>query len=233
MSHVSHSIYRKWFWNVYDYLGTLMLLNVLWLVCALPIVTLPGCMAGLFRVTTRIAAYEEVGIKDYFIGMRQGFGRMWVVCGVYGIVFGLLGVNILFYTNLIATWPWTGAILGGALIWVAAFVAVTGFYCFPLATQSREPILRIFRDAVYLVLDNPRASVGLLVAAIIVLGVSLVTGAGIVLGGISAVGVLCSTGFREIGKRYDPVGTGLTTDSTLDMEEPRNWRDLLRPWEQK
>lgn len=233
MSHLSHTICKKWFWNVYDYLGTLILLNVLWLICALPIVTLPASMAGLFRVTTRIAAYEEVGIRDFFIGMRQGFGRMWLVCGVYGVVFGLLSVNILFYTNLIVSWPWTGAILGGALIWLAAFVAVTGFYSFPLAAQTNEPIRRVFRDAVYLVLDNPRASVGLLLVIGSVLFVSLVTGAGIVLGGISAIGVLCSTGFREIYRRYGTKGTALETDSAQDMEEPRNWRDLLRPWEQR
>lgn len=233
MSHVSHSIYKKWFWNVYDYLGTLMLLNVLWLICALPVVTLPASTAGLFRVTGRIAAYEEVSIRDFFIGMRQSFGRMWLVCGVYGVVLGLLSVNILFYINLIASWPWTGAILGGALIWLSAFVAVTGFYSFPLATQTDEPIRRVFRDAVYLVLDNPRASVGLLLVSGSVLFVSLATGLGIVLGGISAIGVLSSTGFREIYRRYDAKGTATETDAGRDMEEPRNWRDLLRPWEQR
>ena len=64
-------IYKKWFWNTYDYLGTLILVNILWVLCSLPVITLPMTMSGLFRVTNRIAAYEETGVRDFFSGIRD------------------------------------------------------------------------------------------------------------------------------------------------------------------
>jgi uncharacterized membrane protein YesL len=224
-------ILKKWFWNTYDYLGTLMLINILWVLCALPVITLPVAMAGLFRVTAGIAGYRETGFRDFFSGMRHDVWPMLRLCGVYAAAWGLLGVNILFYINLMASWPWTGAVLSGLMGWIAVFTALTGIYSFPLLMQTDAPVRRVLRDSMLLVLDNLRTSVGLFLMGTGVLAVSAFTGAGLVFGGVSVTGVLWSTGLREVRKRYDDASSDETEDRTPDAEEPRTWRDLFRPWE--
>lgn len=230
MGGYSPGLYKKWFWNVYDYSGTLIVLNVLWVVCALPLITLPAATAGLFGASNRIAGYEEVRIRDFFADMRRGFLRSLRLCGLYAAALGVLSVNILFYARWMAEWPWTGAILSGAMIWIGVFVALTGLYSFPLVAGTTGPVRHVLKTSVLLTLDNPRTSVMMFLTGFGVLALSALTVAGLVFGGIGALSVLCSTGLREVRKRY---ATDRPVEESIDVEEARTWRDLLKPWEMR
>ena len=216
-------LFRKWFWNTFDYLGTLIVINILWLLCALPLVTLPLAFAGLFRVTGRIAAYEETGLRDFFVHAREDLGRSFVFCGLYAGVLALLGANVFFYVRLMDDWPWTGAVLGGVMMWLIVFVCMTAVFTLPLAYRSQAPVWQVIRTGVFLAMDNAGYAFVLLLAGSIVMAFSLASGIGLLFLGAGAIGVLFSTGLREILKRYDQSETDV-------LEEARGWRDLLRPW---
>lgn len=216
-------LFRKWFWNTYDYLGTLIVINILWLLLALPLVTLPLAFAGLFRVTGRIAAYEETGIRDFFAHTRGDLGRSFKVCVLYAGVLILLAANMFFYMRLMEDWPWAGAILSGVMMWLIVFVCMTAVYALPLMLRRQAPARQIIRSGVFLVLDNPRRSFLLFLGGSLVMAFSLASGIGLLFLGLGAIGVLFSTGLREILKRYEQKEAGV-------LEEARGWRDLIRPW---
>ncbi len=216
-------LFRKWFWNTYDYLGTLIVINILWLLFSLPLVTLPLAFAGLFRVSGRIAAYEQTGIRDFFVHAREDMGRSFRICGLYAGVLSLLAVNLVFYIRLIDAWPWVGAILSGVMIWLIVFVCMTAVYVLPLMQRSKASVRQIVRSGMFLVVDNPWYSFSLLLCASVTIAFSLASGIGLVFLGIGAVSVLWSTGLREMLKRYDATNGHV-------LEEARGWRDLLRPW---
>lgn len=216
-------LFRKWFWNTYDYLGTLIVINILWLLFVLPLVTLPLAFSGLFRVTGRIAAYEETGLRDFFAHGREDLGRSFLLCGLYAGVLAVLAANVVFYVRLMDEWPWTGAVLSGVMMWLIVFVCMTAVYALPLLHRSRNPVRQIIRSGVFLVMDNAWRSFVLLLAGSLIMGFSLASGVGMLFLGAGAVGVLFSTGLREILKRYEQNGHDV-------LEEARGWRDLLRPW---
>ncbi len=216
-------LFKKWFWNTYDYLGTLIVINILWVLFVLPLVTLPLAFAGLFRVTGRIAAYEETGIRDFFSHTRGELGRCFRLCALYAGAVLLLAANVVFYVRIMEDWPWAGAILTGVMMWLIVFICLTGVYTFPLMQRSQAPLKQIIRSAVFLVMDNARYSFMLLLAGFLTMAFSLASGVGLLFLGVGATGVLFSTGLREIQKRYDLTDTDI-------LEEARGWRDLLRPW---
>jgi len=223
MTDTEPGLFKRWFWNTYDYLGTLIVINILWLLFALPLVTLPLAFAGLFRVTGRIAAYEETGIRDFFTHTRQDLVRSFLLCGMYAGLLILLAANVLFYIGLMDEWPWTGAILSGVMMWLAVFVCMTAVYTLPLLQRSPAPLRQIIRSGVFLVIDNGRATFALVVVGFVTMAFSLASGVGLLFIGAGAVAVLFSTGLREVQKRYD------LSDANM-LEEARGWRDLLRPW---
>lgn len=223
MSDKEPGLFRKWFWNTYDYLGTLIVINILWLLFALPLVTLPLAFAGLFRVSGRIAAYEETGIRDFFACTRKDLGRSYCICGLYAGVLLLLAANVLFYVRLMDAWPWAGAILGGVMMWLIVFVCMTAVYVLPLMQRDKAPVRQVIRSGVFLVVDNPRHSFMMLLFGALAMAFSLASGVGLLFLGVGAVGVLFSTGLREMLKRYDSTNGNV-------LEEARGWRDLLRPW---
>jgi uncharacterized membrane protein YesL len=220
-------ILKKWFWNVYDYLGTLILVNVLMVLCALPLITFPAGLAGLFYVTTRIASGQETGVMDFFRGFRKFFWRAQGYVLIYALVLGALAINMIFYFRMTVSWPWTGAALGGAMGWLIGFVLLTGMYTAPLMVQTSYRLRSALRTGALLTLDNIRISVGLLLFTVLTLAVATVSVAGLFSGGLSAIAALWSAGCREIRRRYaDP-----SSEEAIDEEETRALRDLFRPWE--
>ena len=227
--------YKKWFWNTYDHVGTLIVANVLWVLCAAPVFTLPASTAGLFRVTSRIAAYQDVGVREFFIGFRTHFWPSVRLCGFYFVCLTVLLVNGLFYNRLMDDWPWISAILSGGMLWAILFVGLTGMVTFPLLVQTHDPVRVIIKKGVALVLDNIVFTGVVFISGLGVLILGAVTGAGLLIGAVSAIGVLFSTGFRELEKKYSPYSdvqdVSTSTDADQDLEEPRGWRDLFRPWD--
>ena len=135
----------------------------------------------------------------------------------------ILSNNIFFYVNAMPEWPWVGAILSGVMIWLVAFVCMTAVYTFPLAQSKQFSVRQIIQLGIFLVIDNMKRSIILLIGGALVIIFSLVSGVGLVFIGIGATAVLFSTGVREIRKRYDFSEEHI-------FEEVRGWRDLFRPW---
>lgn len=230
-----HRVWKKWFWNAYDHAGTLVAVNLLWVLGSLLLITLPASTAGLFYVTSRMAAYREVRLRDFFVGCRDYHWRSLRLCGLYGLAAAVLAVNVWFYGRLAGSWQWAGVILGGGMIWGMAFIGLTGVYAFPLLVQTDETIRVIVKKSVLLVLDNLWYTGALGGCGVVVLVIGGITGAGVVLGAVAVVSLLFSTGLREVLKKYAPLeregADQFLPQPATDPEEPRGWRDLIRPWE--
>ncbi len=125
---------------------------------------------------------------------------------------------------MIEQWSWSAAVLAGGLSWVTVFVLVTGLMTFPLLIESTDPVRLVIKKGVLLVIDNMGKAAMLFMGFLIVLLVGAATGVGLVFGAVSVAGMLCSTGLRELQKKYVA-----TVDE--DPEEVRGWRDLFRPWD--
>ncbi|MBT5876531.1 MAG: DUF624 domain-containing protein [Candidatus Latescibacteria bacterium] len=218
------STIKRWFWHTYDFLGTLIALNVVFLVLSLPVITLPLSLAGLFYVTDRIVRVEDVRVRDFFRGMRV-HGIRFISLGVlFFVCIAVLAVNVFFYIQMIEQWSWAAALLAGVIFWLIVFVLIVVAVSFPLLVSTDEPLKSVVWRGVLLVLNDPYASVSLLIGIMIILFLGIVTGAGFIFGALSVSAMLCSTVFREMSTKYDNV-------SDSEPEEIRGWRDLFRPWD--
>lgn len=71
------------FYRAMGKLGDLLLLNVLWLVCCVPVVTAGASTLALFAVTGKLAAGEDYTVReDFFKALRRDFKQstaVWLV----------------------------------------------------------------------------------------------------------------------------------------------------------
>lgn len=215
---------KRWFWHTYDYLGTLIALNVVFLILSLPVITLPLALAGMFYVTDRIVGIQEVSVRDFFIGMRVHGFRFVSFSLVFLVCIAVLAVNVFFYIQMIEQWSWAAALLAGAIFWLMVFVCMVVAVSLPLLVKTDEPIKSVTWRGVLLVVNDPYASVGLFIGVLMILLLGIVTGAGFIFGALSASTMLCSTVFREMSIKHD-------NDSDAEPDEVRGWRDLFRPWD--
>ena len=70
-------------------------LNMLWIICSLPIFTIGASTTALYAVTLKIADDSETNVtKQFFDSFRKNFAqatRLWLILLIAGIILGLDG----------------------------------------------------------------------------------------------------------------------------------------------
>ena len=122
-------------------------LNILWLICCLPIVTIGASTTALFYVTLKMAEDRDDGLTGmFFRAFRQNFlpaTKLWLV---------LLGAGAFLAIDGYIVWHiWSQSIfwtLVAALLIVAAIVyAVVLLYAFPLLARFENTTFGILKTA--------------------------------------------------------------------------------------
>jgi uncharacterized membrane protein YesL len=143
------------------------------------------------------------------------------VCGLgLAAAVGMLLVNALFYRSLEG---WPGLLLSSLMLWLAVVVLLLAVYLLPLLSMpdAASPLRQLLRDSAFLAIDNPRFTLGLVLALVVSGGAAAVSGLGLALGGVTAMALLLNLGLARALARYG--GRPLQPDG-------RGWRDLLQPW---
>jgi uncharacterized membrane protein YesL len=220
--------FRKALWCVYDHLGLLIVLNLIWLALLVPVVTAPAATAALFDTARRMAHRESVGVRQYFRSFRSLFLPALFVGLFSGVIGFLLWLGIDFYSHLGGTMRYPGFLLAALLVWLGVLVALLHAHLLPVLTHGERRLLPVLRTAALLTLDNLAFTVGILVQTLALTALCILTGAGLFLVAGSLQAVLLTSGHRELLRKYRPEDPDLQDDP-----ETRTWRDLWRPWESK
>ena len=92
--------FLQFFHDLFD----LMVVNWLWLLCSLPIVTVGPATCGLYRVTLKLARQEPVQpLRDFFRGFRENF-KSGLFLGLWAILLLVAGVMAIAGALLMQEW---------------------------------------------------------------------------------------------------------------------------------
>lgn len=125
-------------------------LNILWLVCCLPIVTIGASTTALFYVSLKIAKNEEGSLtKAFFHSFRENFKQgtiIWLILFSVGLILGFDGY--IFYHMRYENAFWTVAT--AVFLVAAAAYAIILMYIFPLLARFDNTIGAMFKNAILL-----------------------------------------------------------------------------------
>ncbi|MCA0453719.1 MAG: YesL family protein [Chloroflexi bacterium] len=144
--------------DAYVALIPMIILNVLWFIVSLPLVTAFPATGGLFYATNRLAHGKSANWRTFFEGFRIHFWRSWAV-GLVNLFLALVfAVNFIFYSWNNEQWVLfaRGVVIVVALVWLALQV-----YLFPLLMEQEEPRLRLaLRNSSVIMLKRPLLTLG-------------------------------------------------------------------------
>lgn len=130
-------------------------LNMLWFICSLPIITVGASTAALFRVTLKLARDDDPQIITEFVkGLRDNFKQatvLWLIMLAGGIVLGLDGY-ILYHLYQTYT-GFLGVIctIALAMIIVAAIAyVITLMYVFPLTASVKNTSFNLLKYSFFI-----------------------------------------------------------------------------------
>lgn len=158
--------------HVYGRMFAYVGVNLLWLVCSLPIVTAPAAWAGLCRFSYHALRQPTVDMDEYWAGFRAYVWRGMPI-GIVGLV---LVVTSLF--NLIAYPAGDDTFVNlMRVVWIMlplAWFAVQ-LYAFPLLNAQVKPsLIGAYRNAGTMVILNPFYTLALWIGALLLVVVSFV-----------------------------------------------------------
>jgi hypothetical protein len=169
------------FWGAikdwWDELFILMLMNIVTVLLAIPIVTLPPALAGLWNAANVVAQGKVPSWGDYFEGFRRYFLKAWGLALLNILVAVIVFTNARFYTPEVAPFEISPTVS----TWVSGFFIAVGFLwavlqMYPLAVlleQEDQRLLVALRNSVVLFIVNPGFTIVLALLMLLVAAVSM------------------------------------------------------------
>lgn len=108
-------------------LSSLVLLNLLWLLCSLPLFTIGAAASALNDCVLQLDRGESAGVKAFFRSFRTNFRRSTLLWLIALLLFGILYLD--FHMTFASDWPIRSFLLAGIPA-VAIFAAIPLPYLF-------------------------------------------------------------------------------------------------------
>lgn len=126
-------------------------INLLWLVCCLPVFTIGASTTAMLTALYAFRAGDPCGGKVFFAAFRKTFGKatvLWLAIVFFGFVLGLD-----YYLVAHLDFPGRMAVIG-AIFFFAALLLFAFELMFPLLSQFPGSIRDLVVNAVLLILSN-------------------------------------------------------------------------------
>lgn len=214
------------FFSVLNRISDIIILNLLWLVCCVPIVTIGASTTAMLYVTMKILKGEDAYIvKGFFKSFKENFLQSTVIWLIMFAIGALLVCNFLFVPQMNLNMPtMIYNMFFSATCLTALIYAMLLVYLFPLQARLENKIRHTFKNAVLLSFRHLPTTILLIVLVFgtILLGwrffdklfFILVLAAG------SGIGMVCSLLYNRIFNIYiKPEEYESSWDAVEESEE--------------
>jgi len=211
----------KDFW---DELFLLALMNAVTVLLAIPVITFPPALAGLWSVANRVVQGMATGWRDYFAGFRRYFWKAWGLALLNILVTTIVLTSIRFYTPGNAPFEINPTLS----LWIRAFWVVVAllwmvFQMYPLALlleQEDQRLRTALRNAAALLIANPGFTLLLAVLLLITAVISTVFPALWFLVTVALFAVVCNKAVRHLLQPYREQAQAQTNTEEGRAERP-------------
>lgn len=186
--------------HLLDVIGSLILINLLGVLAAIPLLTLPPALAAVFAATARLARGEGADLlKDFGEAFRHLFFKSWLV--VLANVF--IGLAVLANLRLVQSGQIPlGGLIGGVSIVVGTLWLLVNLYLWPLLVMLDQPLGRVLALAARLAFGHLPWSLVLGVLATLAVLAALAVPLLLALCGFAAIALLINWGTWRVIRRY-------------------------------
>jgi len=194
--------------NFLNNLADMILLNIIYLICCIPVVTIGAATTALYTVTLKMNRKEYPAVvKSYFIAFRKNI-KTSTLCWIPMVIAGIL---LFLDYRLLGLLPGTlQFVIRIALIIMSLFYIMILLYLFPYIARFDNNVRNTFKNTIIISIVNLPMSLLMLALNIVIIIVSLLTvqtmvialTAGILIG-FSVLAYLQSILFTKIFKKYE------------------------------
>lgn len=150
------------FFRTLDKLGSLFILNMLTIVCSIPLVTAGAAFTALYYVTMKMVRDEETYVtKDYFRSFRQNFRQGTVIWLIHFIIVSFLIFDYRLITVNRENMPYA-RIFMILVLSCSLLLAVEMAYVFPVLAKFYNTVSQTMKNAFLMGIRHFPKTVGVL-----------------------------------------------------------------------
>lgn len=155
--------------RIFGFLGQLILLNLLWMVCSLPVITAGASTTALFYCTLKLHKENDVRVfHDFFKSFRQNFLQATIMWAVMLLTASLICLE----KDALATMPGSmGQIFFWVLVAAAIPLGIIALYIFPTIAAFENKLGKLISNAFYFGVKN--VGFAILIAIITILPMTM------------------------------------------------------------
>lgn len=254
-------VFRSGFWRFYDHPLRCSLINFSWALTCFAIGKAyfwmggswhsekfnPILALGFFLVETMASMGWAYSIFRLFVERTVKLSDVWRAYPKFGL--RAFGISVVFWTGSIWTsfnglylWthpmpsPFFNYILIGANLWMLFFFMSVGFFLWPVLFHQDLPIFKVFKKSILLVWDMGWLNfLFFFFFAVFALFFTVIWPLWFFVGLAFLFSIQCITLEKRLLKyRITFEGQDITElVKYLEFERNRNWREFLRPWENR
>ena len=155
------------FFQFMNTLADYILLNFLWLICCIPIVTIGASTTALYYVTMQTAREEHGYIaRNFFRSFKENFKQSTIIWLIMFLIGAILTFNVSFWFTMKST---MGNVLGALLSVALLLYIFTLFYVFPLLARFNNTVKQTMKNALYISLQNLKQTLFITVVNILII----------------------------------------------------------------
>lgn len=136
----------------FDKMSDLVILNFLWLICSLPVVTIGASTTALYSVVIKMVKDEDSYVaRSFFSSFRKNFRQSTIIWGILIAVVAVLYFDFYFSSHT----PMEGAELFFIpFTMIAVLILLTGLYVFPIQAFFQNSIKKTIKNSLYMALAH-------------------------------------------------------------------------------
>lgn len=151
-------------WRFIGKFGDLIILNVLWLVCSLPIFTIGASTTAVYYVTLKLARDDDgYTIRSFFKSFKENFKQSTIIWLILLLAGAILGVDLYFFARLFIGSSTVKTVMLTVFLAMALIYAAVAMYIFPLQSRFYNPLKRTFFNAFFMSIRHLFRTIGMIV----------------------------------------------------------------------
>lgn len=185
------------FWDV-------LIVNILWVVCSIPIFTIGASTTAMYYVTLRLARDDDgYTVRSFFKSFKENFKQATIIWLIFLLVGSLLAFDLYYFVKLVSPSSFRTVMI--TLFLAMAFICLAMFtYVFPLQSRFYNPIKRTIFNSFFMSIRHVFNTIGILAADGIIIFLTLSYIPQLIIFGVALIAFFNSYFFNSIFKKYMP-----------------------------
>ncbi|MDO4295732.1 MAG: DUF624 domain-containing protein [bacterium] len=208
-------------WRFMGKLADLMLLNLLWILCSIPIVTMGASTTAVYYVTLKLVKDEEgYTARSFFKSFKENFKQSTIMWLIILVVCVILGVDLRLYISAMGSGGNVQRAMAILFFSLAVIFGLTVMYVFPLQAKFINPIKRTFINAFFMSIRHLPYTLLMIVITVFYFGCVLFIpqmSLFVIVFGITLPAFLNSYFYEKIFERYIPKDEKASKTEELSM----------------